>query len=139
MISYSRSTALTPHHTGEGRCPWQTWVPACAGIANGCGGSLNCPAWLERSLDAAGYGEEAAVFAVPADDHKAHRRRARRLDRQGQRATIEEIDDRGVAQQLEVEARVILVPGESRDRRRRHQHGRHHQGVECLRLGIEAP
>ena len=38
--------------------------------------SLNCPAWLERSLGAAGYGEEAAVFAVPSDDHQTDRRRA---------------------------------------------------------------
>src|SRR5271155_2161096 len=66
----------------------------------------------ELFFDAHADGEETAVFAVAPDDHQTHRCGAGCFDRQRQRTTIEEIDDRRVAQQLEVEQRVILVPGE---------------------------
>jgi hypothetical protein len=70
---------------------------------------------LQRALDADADadGEEAAVFAVPADNHAADRSGARRLDRQTQRAAVEEIDDRGVAKEPEIQPRIILASNRS--------------------------
>src|SRR6266481_9770692 len=104
MISFSRSNRSYPSPHRRRPVPMADMGPGLRRDGEWLWrGSLNCPAWLERGLDAAGYGEEAAVFAVAADDHQAHGCGARRLDRQGQCATVEEIDDRGVAQQLDVE------------------------------------
>src|SRR5436305_15351928 len=52
----------------------------------------------ERRLDALRQREEAAVCAVLADHHQPDGRRARRLDRDRDGAAVEEVDDRGVAQ-----------------------------------------
>src|SRR6516164_11370239 len=54
----------------------------------------------ELVFDADTDSQQAAVVAVAADNHQTDRCSARRLDRQTQRAAIEEIDDCGVAQQL---------------------------------------
>src|SRR5215472_15389562 len=88
-----------------------TWVPAFRRDD----GLLRCTLFnREQGLDAAADGKQSVVFAVASNNHQTHRRHAWRLDRQSQRAAIEKIDDRGVAQQFEVEKCVILVPGESR-------------------------
>ena len=47
-----------PRHTGEGRYPPQTWVPACAGMA--------------RNED--GSGSEAPAYEAPATGNDVQRR-----------------------------------------------------------------
>src|SRR6266446_2168715 len=90
MISFSRSNRSYPSPHRRRPVPMADMGPGLRRDGEWLWrGSLNCPAWLERSLDAAADGEEVAVFAVASDDHQTHRRRTRCLDRQGQRATIE--------------------------------------------------
>src|SRR4029077_13029965 len=91
----------------------------------------------EPFLDAATDGEQSAVSAVASDNHQTDRRGTRWLYRQTQPATIEKIDDRRIAQQFEVEPRVILIAGERRHRWGGHWHGRHDQSVEGFGLGIK--
>src|SRR6202030_3338036 len=49
-----------------------------------------------RRLERQRHAEQAAVVAVAADDHQPDRRRARRMDRQGDGATVEKVDNRGI-------------------------------------------
>ena len=53
---------------------------------------------IERRLDATPHPEEMTVRAVLADDHESNGR-TRRLYRHRDRAAVEEIDDRCIAQQ----------------------------------------
>src|SRR6185312_7877856 len=66
----------------------------------------------ENRLDAAGNREDRPVAAAIAGQGEADRRLPRSLDRQGDGAAVELVDDRRIAQQEEVEPRVFGVVGE---------------------------
>ncbi len=73
---------------------------------------------LDQRLDAERHREQPSILPVAADHGQSDGRLARRRDRNGDRATIEKIDRRGVAQYARIEPPEILILCEGRDRRR---------------------
>ena len=80
-------------------------------------------------LDRRGDREQAAIGTVLADQHEADRSFAAAMTRNRDRAAVEEIGDRRVAQHEKVDLAVGVIGHEIGDRRGRHRHGGHHQRV----------
>src|SRR3954469_15489224 len=86
----------------------------------------------KRALDGSRHAEEPAVRAAQTADHEAHRRRARLVARQRERAAVEEVRQTVVAQQPAVPAEVVLVARIGfGDGRRDARRARDQEGVEA--------
>ncbi|MFN9944980.1 MAG: hypothetical protein ACK56I_36485, partial [bacterium] len=72
----------------------------------------------QRGLDRRGDAEEMLVRHRLACQHQPHRRLAGAMDGQADRAAVEDIADRRVAQQQHVDAVVLALGLHRRDRRR---------------------
>src|SRR5947209_2020072 len=93
----------------------------------------NRPLIRQCGLDREPRREDALVLARKTDHHQSDRRRPGRVDRQRQRASVEEVDEAGVAQHVAVrQAESLGVALQTLDRRSDARHRGHHQNVDIV-------